>query len=60
MKEETEDLKFVVNELIKLEDVKTLKIIREGYTRNLPIELIHSDDRVICEIIDNFLSNHKK
>lgn len=51
------DQKILVQALIDEGMDNELRRIRSEYTKFLPIELIHIDDRVICEIIDEYFKN---
>ncbi len=50
----------IVEYYIKTDNIYELKELRRGYVRHLPLELIHQEDRAICELIDNFLETRKK
>jgi len=47
---------MMIDELFRSGNTFLLKEIRDGFTRWLPIELIHIDDRVLCEYINNLLN----
>jgi hypothetical protein len=52
--------KSEIIDLIKAGNVDVLTQIRDGYTRHLPIEIIHIEDRECFHIIDEYLKDRIK
>jgi 2-oxoglutarate dehydrogenase complex dehydrogenase (E1) component-like enzyme len=44
-----------IKDLAEAGAFELLKEMREGYTRIIPLEMLHIEDREICELIDECL-----
>ena len=47
----------LIDELISLDSKETLIRIRKNLTHDIPMELLHEDEYLICERINNYLGN---
>jgi hypothetical protein len=56
----TQDNEMLIYDLIEAGADEVLSEIRNGYTKHLPIELLHIEDREICEAIDHYFAAKKK
>ena len=51
----TKGNEILLRELIEAGNVQRLKEMRAGFLHDLPIELMHIEDREVCEAIDAYM-----